>query len=67
MRRKRKSNAQIDEVEDGGRAQVIDEAVAALIFDYARTPSFFDGINTVDHDLLRTVKDLTRHLVWCPK
>ena len=36
LRRKRKSAPQIDEVQDGGRAQVIDEGISALVFDYAK-------------------------------
>ncbi len=62
MKRKRKSNVQIDEVEDGGRAIVIDEAISALVFDYARDHSFLSGIDTIDYDLLRTIKSLTEHL-----
>jgi NTP pyrophosphatase (non-canonical NTP hydrolase) len=33
--RKRRSDKQTDEVEDGGRAIVTDEAIAALVFNYA--------------------------------
>ena len=36
LKRKRKSVSQVDEVQDGGRAQVLDEGVAALVFDYAK-------------------------------
>ncbi len=59
---KRKSDAEIDEVQDGGRAAVIDEAIAALIFAEATKNSFFDGVETVEYGLLRTIKDLTAHL-----
>ncbi len=62
MKRKRKSDSRIDEVEDGGRAIVIDEAVSALVFDYARDHSFLSGIETIDYELLRTIKRLTAHL-----
>ncbi len=62
---KRKSNLQVDENEDGGRSIVIDEAIAALIFTEARKHSFFDGIDSVEYGLLRTIKDLTAHLEVC--
>jgi len=35
LKRKRKSDKETDEVEDGGRAIVTDEALAALVFSYA--------------------------------
>jgi len=62
MDRKRRSDEVKDEVEDGGRAQVVDEAVAALIFEYARHHNWLVGIEHLDYELLGTVKGLTAHL-----
>ncbi len=62
LRRKRKSRPLLDEVEDGGRAAVIEEGVAALVFDYARRHHMLAGVNTLDFQLLRTIKDMTSHL-----
>jgi MazG C-terminal domain len=62
LRRKRKSRPLLDEVEDGGRAAVIEEGVAALAFDYARRHYFLDGVSAVDSQLLRTIQDMTSHL-----
>ena len=62
LRRKRKSRPLLDEVEDGGRAAVIEEGVVALAFDYARRHHFLDGVAAVDSQLLRTIKDMTSHL-----
>ena len=59
---KRRSRSLIDEVEDGGRAAVIDEAIAALVFDYAREHSFLEGLETVDYALLSRIKTLAQHL-----
>src|SRR6185312_1019849 len=42
LRRKRKSRPMLDEVEDGGRAAVVEEGVAALAFDYARRHRMLD-------------------------
>lgn len=60
--RKRTSNPITDEVEDGGRALVIDEAISALVFEYAKKHSYLEDIDTIDFSLLRTIKDLTSHL-----
>jgi hypothetical protein len=57
--RKRRSNEEINEVEDGGRAIVIDEAVVAYVWGYARSHQFLAGVTTVDYRVLKTVKDLT--------
>jgi NTP pyrophosphatase (non-canonical NTP hydrolase) len=62
LRRKRKSRPLLDEVEDGGRAAVIEEGVAALAFDYARRHHMLEGVNVLDFQLLRTIKDMTSHL-----
>ncbi len=62
LRRKRKSRPLLDEVEDGGRAAVLEEGVAALAFDYARRHRFLEGVATLDFQLLRTIKDMTSHL-----
>lgn len=59
---KRKSNKQIDQVEDGGRATAIEEGIAALIFSHAKSYNFFEGVREVDTLLLQTVKNLTAHL-----
>ena len=59
---KRKSVPDVDEVQDGGRAAVIEEAIAALMFTEAKKNSFFKGVDSVEYSLLRTIKDLTAHL-----
>jgi NTP pyrophosphatase (non-canonical NTP hydrolase) len=58
MRRKRKSDAVTDEAEDGGRAVVIEEGIAALVFAYASTHNYLDGIDHVDQQLLDTIRTL---------
>lgn len=62
LSRKRKSQPLLDEVEDGGRAAVIEEGVAALVFAYARRHQMLDGVGVLDFQLLRTIKDMTSHL-----
>jgi len=62
LKRKRKSNPPVDEVEDGGRAKAIEEGVAALVFQYADYHHFLKDIGSVDYTLLKTIKSLTSRL-----
>jgi NTP pyrophosphatase (non-canonical NTP hydrolase) len=62
LKRKRKSQPMRDEVEDGGRAAVIEEGISALVFGYARSHQFLEGVSAVDYSLLRTIQHMTAHL-----
>ena len=62
LRRKRKSDPRVDEVEDGGRAIVIEEGISAMVFSYAERRNFLEGTEGVNYDLLRTIKEMTSHL-----
>ena len=62
LRRKRKSNARVDEVEDGGRAIVIEEGISAMVFSYAEPRSFLEGAEGINYETLRTIKEMTAHL-----
>lgn len=62
MHRKRRSDKKINEVEDGGRAVVIDEAISALVFEHAKAHNYYEGVETLDDQLLQTIRLLTGHL-----
>lgn len=62
LRTKRKSDPRIDEVEDGGRASVIEEAICAIVFEYARDRSYLESAQSVDSVLLKRICDLSAHL-----
>lgn len=62
MKLKRRSTPLIDEVEDGGRAAVIEEGISALVFDYARRHNFLAGVDGVDQSLLNMVQGMSKHL-----
>ncbi len=62
LRAKRKSNGRVDEVEDGARAAIIEEAVASLVFDYARDHTWLAGVDRVDHGLLKQIRNMVRGL-----
>ena len=62
LRRKRKQDADIDRVEDGARAQAIEEGLSAYVFTVARRFDFFEATKRVDWELLKTVRRMTDHL-----
>jgi NTP pyrophosphatase (non-canonical NTP hydrolase) len=59
LERKRKSDAKIDEVEDGGRASAIEEGISALVFSYAKEHNFWAGVSELDYELLKNIRFLT--------
>lgn len=58
LKRKRKSNPEVDEVEDGARAKVVEEAIAAIVYDYARKHDYLNDVRTLDYPLLKTIQGL---------
>jgi NTP pyrophosphatase (non-canonical NTP hydrolase) len=59
MGRKRKSNPDIDEAEDGGRAIVSEEGIALMAFAYATSHNYLDGVTSLDFPFLNVIKDVT--------
>lgn len=59
---KRKSSPRTDEIEDGGRATVIEEGIAAMVFSYAKRHSMLKGVRAIDYNVLRTIRDMTSDL-----
>lgn len=62
LRRKRKSAADIDEAEDGGRGIVIEEGVAAFAFAYGAVRNHLDGITRLDQTILDSIALMTSNL-----
>jgi NTP pyrophosphatase (non-canonical NTP hydrolase) len=62
LRRKRKSDPTTDEAEDGGRAIAIEEGVSALVFAYASSHNYLEGITRLDQQLLDTIRMLVAGL-----
>jgi NTP pyrophosphatase (non-canonical NTP hydrolase) len=58
MKRRRVSDPVLNEVEDGGRAKVIEEAVSALVYDYAKKHDYLADVKSLDYPLLKTVHAL---------
>lgn len=57
LKSKRKSSSNKDEGQDGARAVILEEAAAAIIFSRAKQLRFFEGIDHIDYDLLKTVQE----------
>ncbi len=62
LKRKRKSNSKIDEVEDGARASIIEEAVSILIFNQAPDRGFYQDTSAIDIALLKTIRRMVSGL-----
>lgn len=52
---KRKSYPSVDENEDGARARILEEAVSAVVFVRAKRMNYFESIEHLDYDLLKTI------------
>lgn len=59
LKRKRKSNLQIDRIEDGARATITEEAISLMIFSEARSKDFFKHGDNIDDSLLEMIKKMT--------
>lgn len=62
MGKKRRSVQIVDEVQDGGRAIVIEEGVVAYAFEYGMRNGMLESAKAIDYEVLRTIKDLTSRL-----
>ena len=56
LKLKRKSKTKVDDGEDGARAIILEEGVAAYVFARAKEHDFFEGRDEVDFNLLKTVR-----------
>lgn len=53
LKRKRKTDPDVDRAEDGARACAVEEAIAAFVFEMARPYDFFVGATHIDDAILR--------------
>jgi hypothetical protein len=61
MRKKRKSDRSMDEIEDGARATITEEALSMIIFNEAKRKNYFQGVSKVSRTTLRIIKELTEN------
>lgn len=59
IKQKRKSKAHFDEVEDGGRATVVEEGLTAWIFARAKELNYFEGQQRISYGVLKTIQEFT--------
>lgn len=62
LRCKRKSDPRVDEIEDGARAAIIEEAISILIFNQASDRGWYADANAVDIGLLKTIRRMAKGL-----
>ncbi|RKI64067.1 pyrophosphatase [Corallococcus sp. AB049A] len=60
LRSKRKSNHLADENQDGARAVIIEEAISAIVFSRAKQVGYFEKVQQVDFDLLKSIQEFTK-------
>jgi hypothetical protein len=58
MKRKRKSNSIVDEVEDGARATITEEAISLIIFNEAKRKNYFKS-RRINKTTLKLIKQIT--------
>lgn len=62
LKRKRKSDRKKDEIEDGARAQIIEEAISLYVFNHAKQHNYYAGISSVEFRILRAVQEMVNGL-----
>lgn len=60
LKAKRKSDPAVDEVQDGARAVLIEEGIATWIFNHAQRLALFEGLETLDYGLLKSVRQFVQ-------
>ena len=60
IKHKRKTNPDVDEAQDGGRAIVVEEGLTAWIFSRAKQLRYFERDSSVSFDVLKTVQQFVR-------
>jgi len=61
MMRKRKSKEIIDEIEDGARAAITEEALSMIIFNEAKRKNYFKDTKNISRTTLRIIKEMTEN------
>lgn len=61
MKRKRKSNELLDEIEDGARATITEEALSMIIFNEAKRKNYFKDVAKVSRTTLKFIKEMTEN------
>ena len=61
MKRKRKSRELLDEIEDGARATITEEALSMIIFNEAKRKNYFKDESKVSKTTLRIIKEMTEN------
>jgi hypothetical protein len=59
MKRKRKSSPLVDELEDGARATITEEAISLMIFNEAKRCNYFIDNQKINKSILKIIKGMT--------
>jgi hypothetical protein len=61
MKRKRKSDHLLDEIEDGARATITEEALSMIIFNEAKRKNYFENTVRISKGTLTIIKEMTEN------
>lgn len=59
LKRKRKSNVEVDAYEDGARATITEEAISLMIFNAAKNKEYFQNEKKISKALLKQITEMT--------
>ena len=59
MKRKRKSDLDIDQFEDGARATITEEAISLMVFNHAKKNNLYSKNINIDKEVLKLIKEWT--------
>lgn len=62
LKLKRKSDPTVDEVEDGARAEILEELIVAYVYSNAKERRYYAELKHIDSEMLATIKSLVAHL-----
>jgi hypothetical protein len=60
LRLKRKSKPDVDENEDGARANIIEEGLSTWIFNHGLRHNQFENVKSLDYGLLKAIRELVK-------
>jgi len=61
LKKKRKSDKEVDEKEDGARAAVIEEALVSQVYDYGEFHNFSNELKSIDINVIKNICRMVRN------
>lgn len=62
MKLKRKEDPEVDEVEDGARAEIVEELISLYVYSHAQSHQLFKYSNRIDTEILKTIQKMVANI-----